>query len=217
MDKPSIRWKDYLTEHGSLDKAAKASFDNWLHKYAKPKQGHDEPKDLFKEKLLIPGKIYTFFYLSQERVNEKKQFIDHRPVMLSLGHKEVNKKIFETGIDFNAIPFKPRIFILDHLYKHFKSTININEGNINDDKEGKKALKIDYDTCKKIFDKLGWELAFMMFERTKMGQIKVVDYDDWVSIIPLYTKSMRGKQIKDIYAEYIRNMTNPKVKVETKK
>jgi len=216
MEQPSKIWKDYLHESGGMEKAAKASYDNWLNKYAKHKQGEEEPKDKFKEKLLIPGKIYTFFYLSQEKINEKTQFIDHRPVALSIGHKEINKKVFETCIDFNAIPFKPRIFILDRLFKHYKATINMNESNIDDDKEGRKALKIDYDTCKKIFDKLGWELAFMMFDRAKMGQIKPIDYDDWVSIIPLYTRSIRGKQIKDIYAEYIKNMTNPKIKIKIK-
>lgn len=211
MEEPKKWWKDYLTEHGSLEKAVKISYELWLHKYAKPDRNHDEPKDRMHEKLLIPGKIYTFMYLSQEKINEKTQFIDHMPVILSLGHTEVNKKVFETGIDFNVIPFKIRVFMLEKLYKFYKNTIHLNEDNINEGKAGKKPLKIDFNTCKKLFDKLGWETAYMTFDRTKMGKIKPMDYDDWISIVPLYTKGMRGKQIKDIYEEYIKKMTKPKV------
>jgi hypothetical protein len=212
MEQPVKWWKEYLHEHGGMEKAAKASYDLWLHKYAKPGPNSDKPKDKLEDKYLTIGKIYTFAYISQEKLDEKKQFVDHRPVIISLGMTMVGRKVFETGIDLNAIPFKLRVFILERLHKHYKSTIHTNEENINEGKQGKKALKLNYDLCKILFDQLGWEMAYMQFDRTKMTQIKPIDYSDWISLVPLYTRAMRGKQIKEIYSEYIKQMTNPKDK-----
>lgn len=209
MDKPSTTWKEYLDTNHGLDGAAKASYTLWLNKYAKPKAEVEKPEEKI-EKFMVPGKIYTFAYISDTNVN-KKNFVDHRPILFSLGATEINKKIYETGINFNTIPPKIRVIMLDRLYKYYKSPINENEENINEGKKGKKALKLNYKICDSLFNKLGWQMSYMIYDKSKMQQTKVIDYSDWVAMIPLHTKAIRGKQINEIYNEYIKNITNPKI------
>lgn len=202
--KPSLLWSDYLTANKTISGAVKNSYDIWLNKYVKPKNA--APKEKVSDKDLIPGKMYTFAYLGKEKINEEKQFIDHRPVMISLGRVEKNGKLFESGIDLNVIPPKVRLMIMDRIYKIYKSIIEQNERNLNGGKSGKKALPINYAIASKLLDKTGWQSAYMMFERSKMGQLQIIDYSDWPAMSVIYTKAIRGKQIKEILAEYIKRM-----------
>jgi hypothetical protein len=209
--KPSEQWKDYLHEKKSLDKAADESFDLYIKKYAKEDTAHNPRKEKITEKFFTPGKIYSFLYVTQDRPNSKRPVIDRRPVIISLGQmvSEANNKVYEIGVDLMLVPPKVRIFILDQLYKIYKKDINENQKEINEGRKGKKALKLNYDISKKIFDNLGWQMAFSVFEKGNVARPAVYDYEDWVSVIPLYTRGLTGKQPKEVYSEYIKRMTNP--------
>lgn len=209
MDKkPSELWKDYLHESKGLDKAARASYDMYAKKYAK----HDAenlPAEKFGSKVLVPGKIYSFLYVTNERPSKDRPFIDRRPIFLSFGYVHKDKKVLETGIDLMLVPPKVRIFMLDNLYKHYKKQIQENDKSVNEGHVGKIPLKLDYKIANTIFHKLGWQQAYTAFDRSKMARISIVDYADWASLVPLETKGMQGKPTKDIYNDYIKKMTNP--------
>lgn len=220
MDKkPSDNWKDYLHDTKNLGKAAEESFNRYLKKYAKNDKAHNPRKEVFEDKFFTPGKIYTFLYATAEQPSKSRPVIDRRPVILSLGQmvNESNGKIYETGIDFMLMPPKVRVFVLDQLYKFYKKDISENQKNINEGRKGKKALLLNYDVAKKIFDKLGWQMAFSVYEKGNVATPAVYDYEDWVTVIPLYTKAITGKQPKELYEEYIKKMTNPpEVKIQDK-
>lgn len=210
MDKrPSEQWKDYLHESKGLDKAARLSFDMYVKKYAKH-TADDLPSEKFNTKILIPGKIYTFMYTTMEKPTKDRPFIDRRPIFLSFGNViTAEKKLMETGIDLMLVPPKVRIFMLDNLYKHYKKQIEDNEKTVNEGNVGKKPLKLNHKIANLIFHKLGWQQAYCAYDRNKMAKIAIIDYSDWVSLIPLQTKGIQGKPAKDIYNEYIKKMTNP--------
>ena len=211
MDKKfTDQWKDYLHEMKSLNKAADASFDLYLKKYSKEDTAHHPRKEKISEKFFTPGKIYTFLYVTQDKPNKDRPVIDRRPVILSLGQvvSPTNNKIYEIGIDFMLVPPQVRIFMLDQLFKIYKKDINENQKELNEGRKGKKALKLNYDVAKKLFDKLGWQMAFSAFEKGNLAKTAVYDYEDWVSVISLYTRGLTGKQPKEIYETYIKKMTH---------
>lgn len=212
MDKkPSDLWKDYLHEKKSVDKAADESFKLYIDKYSKNDTANHPRKEKVDEKFFIPGKLYTFLYVTSDVPNKARPMINRRPVILSMGQmvNQENNKIYEIGIDLMLVPFKVRTMILDQFYKIYKKDITENQHNINEGRKGKKAMKFNYDVAKRLFDKLGWQLAFSVYEKGNVAQPAVYDYEDWVSVIPLYTRGITGKQPKEIYGEYIKRMTNP--------
>jgi len=207
--KPSELFKNYLTENKSIESSVKNSYQLWLNKYVKKKD--KQPQEKPQGKRLIPGKMYTFAYLGKEKINEDTQFVDHRPILLSFGMADRGGKMLESGINFNLIPFKPRTMIMDRIHKFYKSTIQKNWDNLNNGKEGKKPIKINYDLAKKILRGTGWEMGYAVFDRKMLMKLEVIDYADWTPMTAVYTKAIRGKQIKLIWAEYIKRMTKPMV------
>jgi len=207
--KPSEMWKDYLHENKSFMNAVKDSYEMYLDKYAKM-TGPDQPEEKFDTKVLVPGKIYSFLYKTNEKPDPKKRpVIDRRPIFLSMGMVLQDRIVLETGIDLMMIPPKVRPIFLDRVWHFFKSTIKENEENLSDGKKGRKALKLNYAVASKIFDKLGWQMAYTGFDRKKMGNIAIIDYDDWVALVPLYTRGLQGTPVQKIYENYMKRMTNP--------
>jgi hypothetical protein len=210
MDKkPSELWKDYLHDNRGLTKAARASYDLWLDKYAK-RDKDNLPEEKMTDKLLIAGKIYSFLYVTNERPDPKKRpVIDRYPILLSFGTIIKEGKTLETGIDLMLMPPNIRVIFFDRLWKYYKNIIEQNEKNINEGRKGKKALRLNYGIASKMFDKLGWQMAYTTFDRTKMAKISIVDYGDWVPMIALYTKGLQGKTVAQVYETYIKNITTP--------
>ncbi len=209
MKKPSEAWKDYLTEVRTENKAASAAYETYVKKYSKTDNVNFPRDEKVSETFFIPGKMYTFLYTTPNKVTKERPVINRRPVILSLGLYENMGKIYEMGIDLILVPPKVRIYVLDQLYKFFNKDINENIANIEDGRIGKKALKLNYEIAKKIFDQLGWQMALCVYSKENIKQSAVYDYEDWVSVIPLYTYAVEGKQPNEIYNLYIKKITKP--------
>ena len=210
MDKrPSDLWKDYLHENITFNRASQASFDTYLNKYSR--KGTESPKEEIDDRFFIPGKIYSFVYTTSAKPDKYRPYINRRPILLSMGalKNESNGKIYEVGIDLMLVPFKVRIFLFDALYKMFKEDIDENDSYIKDGRKGKKALNLTYESAKRIFEKMGWQMAFQTYDKTKILQPNIYDYADWVTIVPLYNNGIEGKQPKEIYEQYIKQINNP--------
>jgi hypothetical protein len=208
--KISEQWKDYLKNSGSMDAAMKASFSLYKNKYTgTPRE--NAPKEKHEAKLFFPGRIYTFQYMTPEMPSKDRPFIDRKPVILSLGQIPKNGKIFEVGIDFNLVPHKFRIFILDKFYNMYKSSLQQNNNLVNSGKRSSVRYKIDYLVAKKIFDGTGWHLAFQTFDMQKMKEVKLIDYEDYVKMISLDTKGIQGAPIGKIFDNYITRVSTPPI------
>jgi len=208
MDNPKKLWKDYMHDAGSFDKAAKQAFDLYFTKYSH-KSDLKNTKEPFTDKWFIPGKIYAFLYSTKTVPSSDRPFINRRPVVLSMGQMESNGKTFEVGIDLMLVPFLVRVELLSQLHKYFGPTIDQNEKDIDSGRKGKNSIGLNYENAKKVFFKLGWQMAFQAYDKTKLGAVSIYDYKDWVSIIPLFTRGVEGTGISSVYDKYIKRITNP--------
>ena len=206
MERPKTYWKDYLKENKGFSGAVNSAFKNYETKYLKENSKEEVAED-FATKILVPGKIYTFSYVSPTAPLSGKAFVDKRPVILSLGRVNINNILLEGGINFNLIPHEIRIGILDRMYLAFKNQIQSGE-KIIESKGNPKALPIDYDLAVKLFQGMGVETAFNVYDRRMMKTVKIIDYDDWITVGALNTKGTAGIPLNQIWSEYITKMNN---------
>jgi hypothetical protein len=199
-------WKDHIKSLGSISKAYDSSYSLWKDKYqGKKTKKAPEPKETFTQKMLIPGKMYSFIYANTVDL-KPGQYVDNWPILLSFGHVVKNDNVYETGIDLNMVPPKIRPFILNKMMDYYGSIIEDNMKKINEGKKGIKAIKIDFMTAQKVLGGTGFESAYVMLRRDLMGKIQVIDYEDWVHMASIYTRGIRGLGIQEIYKKYAVNM-----------
>lgn len=217
MDKPSEAWKNFLHDNKSLDNAAKESYELYLKKYAKDSTEFPRAEN-FTDRFFISGKIYSFLYTTDEKPNKDRPVIDRRPIVLSFGQivNEADNNVYETGIDLMLVPPKIRIFILDRVFEIFKKQITENEKDQVDGRKGKRSIGLDYRKAKVILDKSGWQSAYCAFDKRNISKPVVYDYADWATLVPLDTKALQGKQLKEVFDSYVRKM-NAKADVEVSK
>jgi hypothetical protein len=208
MESLEKQWKEYLKENKGFSGAAKAAFENYEAKYEKPNPKFPVEED-FKTKVLVPGKIYTFTYLNDKKTSIKHPYIDLRPIFISTGRLKFEGKVLESGINLGYIPPKIRIPVLERLYKAFKTLLEINYKYISEGKQAQKTLPITYSNISSILKGTGFETAFTSYDRSKMQNIAIIDYDDWVSTIALDTKSILGAPTGEVYKEYIKGINKP--------
>jgi hypothetical protein len=198
------KWKNFLKSQGSFTKAVDYSYKLWKTKY----QGVSKvkPQETFQEKLMIPGKIYSCMYANLDEVKTNK-FVDHWPIIFSMGsivHED--NKVYETGLDLNIIPPQIRVQVISKLHDFYSSVISQNEKSINEGKKGKKKIDIDFKKAQVVLSGTGFEKAYCIFVRDKIGKVKVVDYTDWPAMSTLYTQGVRGIPIDKIWGDYVKSM-----------
>ena len=204
MERPKEEWKQYLKENRGFSGAVKKSFENYQEKYFR--DSDDFPREeKFSTKVFVPGKIYTFTYTSTSGPSDVNPFVDKRPVILSLGRIKIDNVLLEGGINFNVIPHEIRIAILDRLYIAYKNIIKVDEKLV-ETKSNPKALPLDYKMMNKLFEGMGTETAFQVYDRRKMKGVKIFDYSDWISVVALNTKGIVGIPLNQILGEYIERM-----------
>lgn len=203
----NTQWKTFLKEQGSFSKAGSHSYKLWKEKYqGGGSKKYGKPVEAFTDKVLIPGKIYSCLYAGMDELKSGSQFVDHWPILFSMGQIVSNGSVYETGIDFNLIPPKVRPFIVEKLHSYFKAVIDDNSKLITKGKKGKKKININFKLAQAILAGTGFERAYITLHREKMGKIQVFDYADWVAVVPLYTQGIRGKGVNKIYQDYIVSM-----------
>lgn len=198
------QWKNFLKEQGSFNKAGGYAYKLWKDKYqGGGSKKYGKPKESFTDMVLLPGKIYSCLYAGLDELKSGSQFVDHWPILFSMGQIVYKDQVYETGIDFNLIPPKVRPFIVEKLHNYYKAVIDNNADLIAKGKKGKKKININFKVAQAILAGTGFERAYITLHREKMGKIQVVDYSDWVAMIPLYTQGVRGKGLNKIYQDYV--------------
>jgi hypothetical protein len=195
-------WKNYLKANkGSIDNAARQSFDNDRNKYIK---GIDAIEEKLSSKTIFPGKIYTFLYSTEQKPSSDRPFIDRRPIFLSMGPILKEGKKLETGLDLNLIPPLIRIQILGKVWDTFNSSIEQNMKDLASSKTPSKQLTFIPKVAEQILRGSGYTNAVITLDRSKMRNVKIVDYNDWPSLCVLYTRGIEGISIVEIYNSYIK-------------
>lgn len=185
----------------------------------------NEREQVNKQKLWLPGRIYTFQY--DPLYKDSLSYYDKRPIIFVHGvttSKSGNKIL--VGINLNFLPEKVRVTVLDYFYEQFKvdyTKSNDILGKIAIIQRAIQFLK-NWLGMQKIFDdqaKVGYQFAFRNYiiSPTRMKGVTLVENDDWEYIPFLETKDIVGKGLNEIYSEYNATLTEnlKKPKVSSKK
>lgn len=196
-------YKDYLSGAKNFQRAMSQSFDTFKTKYASPK------KSSFNKKFFDMGNVYTFQYVSTAEPDSSRPFINSRPILLSFGAIENSGIVYETGIDLIAVPFQQRLEILARVCKFFKKPLLENVKAVENGRKPDTLIPLSYKAAALILNGTGWQMAYTAFDKSKVQRASVVDFTDWVTLVTMDTRSMRGAGLRTIYEAYIKRISNP--------
>lgn len=210
----------------------KEAYPFFLNKYFKDPRKSDfflwdtnEREQVNKQKLWLPGRIYTFQY--DPLYKDVLDYYDKRPIVFVHGVvKAKNGNDILVGINLNFLPEKVRVTVLEYFYQQFKNDFaksNDVVGKITIIQRAIQFLK-NWLGIQKIFDdqaKVGYQFAFRNYiiSPARMKGVTLVENTDWAYIPFLQTKDIVGKGLNEIYSEYkaTLNTNLKKKKIDPKK
>lgn len=185
------RFDDYKLSISGLTSIAEESFMFWFDNFV-------NKREQFNPNNFLTGKIYSFEYL--DNLEGKKNFINKRPVVFFTGFTNPQNKEAFSGIDLILIPPVIRLSLLDKINSVYSSLI---ENNIRKIEQGERLsqmqLKTDYETLNLIFKDIPFKNSYRYWDFKKVRDVKEIPYEDWTRIIYLYTRSIEGTRIEEIY------------------
>ena len=191
MEVPSKMWDSFVKDSGSAQKAIRDSSQIYLDKYTRgSKAGEVE----YRGEPFKAGTIYCFVYVNEKRVN-------NRPILLSMGGFAQKGTYMETGIDLQLVPSMFRGMILDRFQHAYEPLLSKNMKQVSDGKQTQ-VLPFSWDDAIRTLGKCGWQTAATAFDRSKIRQVSVVDYDDWGAVIGMQTGAMTN--IPKVYTDYVK-------------
>jgi hypothetical protein len=168
----------------------------------------NEREQVNKQKLWIPGRIYTFQY--DPLYKDMLDYYDRRPIVFVHGVvKAKNGNDILVGLNLNFLPEKVRVTVLEYFYQQFKNDYAQSGeivGKITIIQRAIQFLK-NWLGVQKIFDdqaKVGYQFAFRNYiiSGARMKGATLVENSDWAYIPFLQTKDVVGKGLNEIYSEY---------------
>jgi hypothetical protein len=186
-------YKNSLVGKGSL---AEESFLFWTKNFLNQPQPLN-PNDL------LSGKIYSFEYL--DILEKPKKFINKRPVVFFAGFGTGEKKDVFSGIDLILIPPMIKIPLFNRIMSVYESSIRRNiemqeRGEIRD----QIPLKTDFEILNNVFSGIPFKNSYRSWDIKKVRDLREIPYQDWTKIVYLFTRSIQGTPIEEIYKK---NMT----------
>jgi hypothetical protein len=150
----------------------------------------------------IPGQIYSFYYATDSKVNEKRKFINRNPIVLCLdSYKSKKDGIILKGIDLITVPPLRKIEIISKVFDNFNNTITKNYdayskgGNI-------EPLPLNASFLERFMAGTGYNGSVFGFKANFIQKIKIVDLEDWFKLPYLRFSMIEGLQTQGIYKEY---------------
>lgn len=168
----------------------------------------------------LPGFIYTFIYKSgfKEKLQDKNtlfSFVDFAPLVFCFS---VNLKGF-SGINFNLLPPKDRLYFLQTYYKLYPKFFN----NLDDVlyREDKPGLNIEFTNAVaggngpkllELFSKksnTNLKFAYRQYYFHSIKNLRMIEFNEW-KYIPFYNPkhSIKGINFKIIYYLYKKTLGN---------
>lgn len=195
--------KDFLTKSRSPSNAQAEAYKKYVKKY----QGETVLKENAEAtRFFQAGKIYAFKYNTAGEINKDRPFVNHLPVIISVGGIQVGQRVFEMGIDLVAIPYEMRVMLLDRFTQYFEKQLSMNEKAIQNGRTPSARISLDYNKAKTLFEGTGWQQAFFLFDKQKIVSPVIYENQDWPELAFLYTRGMRGQTTKEIYEAYIKRI-----------
>jgi len=157
------------------------------------------PREVMKDKMYIPGKIYSFKYFA----DPKLKFYDLHPVVLLLYTKVVNNDFQLYCINLSLVPPLSKVKIIGKLYDfYYNKGIKTSIDNLN---AGKATLKLnfDYKLVSTLLQNTGYQFSLSVYKHRKIiGKPRIITYDDWWKpclLTPKYIKKINSSALYKLY------------------
>lgn len=145
----------------------------------------------------IPGVIYLGDYKTRSRPSKQHPWINRKPLFLCVKIDRYLGSEIIVSLDLNIIPPDYRGQIILKVWNQFSPIISQNEsGSIN------QPIPNLYNSLRTILGGTGWQNSLTGFKKEYLGNIKVIDYSDWVRIPYLSDSMIEGQTISSIYNDY---------------
>jgi hypothetical protein len=189
------QFEDYKLDLVGKGSLAEEAFLYWTKNFLN-KPSPLNPKDL------LAGKIYTFEYL--DRLEKPKKFINKRPVIFFSGFETKGEKDLFYGIDLILVPPTIRLPLFNRITSVYESQIRKNtelqeRGEMRDQIQ----LKTDFETLDLILNGIPFKNSYRSWDLKKVRDLREIPYKDWTKIVYLYTRSIEGTPIEEIYKKNV--------------
>lgn len=144
----------------------------------------------------IPGSIYTFEYFPETW--KSLDFYDLRPIVMSIERRKTENGWIEVGINFNMLPPKYRMYILEILGKVFASRFDLNDKAMIAGKDPIPVFNQDktiWDVLNKVLGevgKTGFSFAIRHYKIDRIKNPKIIELEDWESVMFSEAKTLIG-------------------------
>jgi hypothetical protein len=168
----------------------------------------NEREQVSKQKLFLPGRIYTFQY--NPLYKDKLDYYDKRPIIFVHGvmTSKTGNQIL-VGINLNFLPEKVRVTVLEYFYQQFKGDYKKSDEVVGKIAIIQKAIQFlkNWLLTLKVFNdqaKVGYQFAFRNYiiSSQRMKGLTMIENTDWEFIPFLQTKDVVGVGIDKIYQDY---------------
>ncbi len=191
MKKFKERYDEYVQSVSGLSNLAEESFLYWFKTYVNQRDPFDPGK-------FLPGKVYSFEYL--DKLDEKKKFVNKRPVVFFTEFDNYQRKQVFKGIDLILMPPQVRIGFFVRIQSIYSGPIESNLKKVeNGDISSQSPLQTDYKTLDTVITGINWKNAYRAWDVSKVGDVQEISFEDWTKIVNLHTRSIEGTPIEEIY------------------
>jgi hypothetical protein len=185
------RFEDYKLESSSSTSPSDDSYMFWFNNFV-------NQRSEFNPNNFLTGKIYSFEYM--DKLEKGKKFINKRPVVFFTGFINIEEKKYLSGIDLILMPPMVKLPLfnrIDSVYQRQieENMVKIERGDLNSQIQ----LKTDYATLNQVMNGIPFKNAYRSWDLKKIREVKEIPYKDWTRIVYLYTRSIEGTPIEEIY------------------
>jgi hypothetical protein len=171
------------------------------------------------QKLILPGKIYTFKY--DPLYKDALAYYDKRPIIFC--HELRVAKTGNTilcGANLNFLPEQMRVTLLEYYYEQFKSDYDKANESLGKPVpvQKAKAFLSDWSAVEKIAQQanINYTFIFRNYIFDRITALTMVEQMDWGMIPFLESKDITGAGLGKIYADYTKSMNKAKPKGEAR-
>ena len=185
------RFEDYKLESPPSTSLSENSYMFWFNNFVN-QRGEFNPNNF------LTGKIYSFEYM--DKLEKGKKFINKRPVVFFTGFIDTEGKKCLSGIDLILMPPMMKLPLFSRIESVYQRQIEENMVKIErGDLNSQMQLKTDYATLNQVMSGIPFKNAYRSWDLKKIRDVKEIPYKDWTRIVYLYTRSIEGTPIEEIY------------------
>lgn len=173
----------------------------------------NERQQVNQQKLILPGKIYTFTY--DPLYKDSLAYYDKRPILFCHEIKQASTgNMILCGANLNFLPEQMKVTLLEYYYQQFKSDYDKANESLGKPVpvQKAKAFLSDWAAVEKIAKqaKINYSFIFRNYIFSRVKSLSMVEQMDWGYIPFIQTQDIVGVGLSKIYSDYFKSMNKPK-------